>query len=146
LALNVNSRPVLAAGHRVHSVQHQVQQHLLQMHTVAAHGRQLGILQSHVTCRARASDRASATVSVSSSPRSKIFNSRHAAFQQRPHPFNHAAGALVVLADVRENGADFFQVRFFFLEKNFRRLRIPQNGAERLVQFVRERGRQLSHR
>ena len=48
------------------------------------------------------------------------------------------AGALVVLADVTENGADFLQVRRVVVQHHHSRFGVAEDGAQRLAQFVRE--------
>ena len=68
-----------------------------------------------------------------------------ALFHHGPHPIDHLACAMVVLADVRQDGPQFVKVRRRILQKQLRCLGVAQDGAKRLVQFVRERGGKLPH-
>ena len=65
--------------------------------------------------------------------------------EQSAHPVDDGARALVVLADVGKNGADFVEVRRCVLQEQLRRLRVAQDRAERLIDLVRQRRRELAH-
>jgi hypothetical protein len=56
-----------------------------------------------------------------------------------------ALGALVVLADVLQDRADLVQVGRLVLHEQGRRLGVAQDRAERLVDLVRQRRRDLPH-
>ena len=49
--------------------------------------------------------------------------------EQRAQPIDDFTGALVILADICDNGAYLLEVRLIGLEKKFRRLGIAQNGS-----------------
>ena len=68
-----------------------------------------------------------------------------APLEEPTQPLDYVAGTLVVLANIGEDCAQFVEVWRFVLQKKLRRLGVAQDRAERLVQLVREGGRQLSH-
>ena len=68
-----------------------------------------------------------------------------APLEQCSQPVNHVAGALLVLADVGDDGTQLLQVRNIGLQEQFRRFGVAQNRAERLIQLVRKRGGEFPH-
>ncbi len=64
--------------------------------------------------------------------------------QQAAQAIDHGPRPLVIFPDVGDDLANFREVRLLLLEIKFRRLRIAQDRAERLVQFVGQRSGQLA--
>ena len=64
--------------------------------------------------------------------------------QHGSKPLNHRSGAMVALHDIREDFRELVDPRRAVREKPLRRLRIAQDGRQRLVQLVRERSGQLA--
>ncbi len=70
---------------------------------------------------------------------------RHVAgFQEVTQATNHLAGADVIGDDVFEDVSNVLKVYGFLGEQAFRRLRVAENGRERLIQLVRKGARELA--
>ena len=132
--------------HGVQGVEQQVKQNLLQLHPVAMNSRQgrVGLQRqphpARLGIRPHQGDdfaRQQVKVEAAAFDRPPLY--------QRAHPIDHFARAVVVLADVGQNSAHFVEVWRGLLEQQLPGLGVAQDGAERLVQFVRERGGQLAH-
>ena len=67
------------------------------------------------------------------------------ALEQTAHAVDDVARSLVVGADIGENGADFVEVRRWVLQEHLRRLGVPQNCCERLIDLVRQPRGELAH-
>ena len=69
-----------------------------------------------------------------------------APLDESPHVIDDLARALVVLADVGEDGAHLLEVRRALLQQQLGGLRVAQDGSQRLVQLVSQARSQLGHR
>jgi hypothetical protein len=69
-----------------------------------------------------------------------------APLDQGAHSIDYFAGAAVVLADVRQDGAHLIEVWRRVLEEPLRGLGVAQDSAQWLAQFMRQRGCNLAHR
>ena len=67
------------------------------------------------------------------------------ALEQAAHAVDDLARPLVVGADIGENGADFVEIRRWVLQVHLRRLGVPQNRRQRLIDLVRQPRGELAH-
>ena len=138
----LSARPV----ERIHAVEDEVEKHLLKMHAVATHARQItwhvdvqlhvpsGGVGPHETC-----DIANEFAHIER-PRIEVLP-----LEQPAHPVDYGARTLVVLADVGEDRADLVEVGRFILHEKLRSLRVAQDRAERLINLMRQRRGELAH-
>src|SRR5262249_60492404 len=75
----------------------------------------------------------------------EVYEGYYFLFDQRPHPLDDLAGTTVVLDNVFENLLHFLQIRGIGGQEALGRLRITQNGRERLIQLMRQRRGELPH-
>ena len=134
------------AVERVHAVENEVEQHLLQMHAVATDVRQIA---RHVHVQLHLPRRR-----IDPHERRDVAHERahvepprveRLPLEQPAHAVDDVARALVVVADVGKNRADFVEVRRWVLQEELRRLRVAQDRRERLIDLVRQRRRELAH-
>ena len=133
-------------GHGVHAVEDEVEQHLLQMHAVAAHREQHVRdfdAQPHLAARRIRLHQDQDLVDQLRDVELDVFQAPP--LEQAPHVIDDLARAVVVPADVGEDGAHLLQVRRTPRQQELGGLRIAQDGPERLVQLVRQTRRQLGH-
>ena len=141
-------RPAVA-GNRVegvHAVDDQVQQDLLELHPVAEN---LGQATADVDVEPDAAGGGIGSQQRHDVEKHVLQVERHhldrLSPEQGAHPVDHVAGTAIVLADVVDDRADLVEVGRGMLDEERRRLGIAQDGAERLIDLVRERGGELAH-
>ena len=136
----------LAILYRVASVQQQVQQHLLELYAVAKNFGQL--------LRHRRVERHLMAGEAAAHEALHFFQERahrHGLldgvllFQQRAKPADELTRALIFRDDVGEDLAYFGEIDVIARKRMLGRLRIAQNGSERLVQLMRHPARQLAN-
>ena len=108
-------------------------------------GRPPPMSTSSLTWRAAASERSSDATSASTCSQVERDHLDRLSPEQGAHPVDDLARAPIVLADVVDDRADLVEVRRRMLHEQRRRLGIAQDGAERLVDLVRQRRRELAH-
>ena len=116
------------------------------MHPVAAHGRQIRRQihrQLHVPVR-RFRPRQLRDIADEFGQVEQL-GVEDVPLEQGSHSLDDPARSLIVGPNVRQDRADFFEVRRLTLHEEFRSLGITQNRAERLIDLVRKRRSQLSH-
>ena len=133
------------AVHGVASVDHEIEHHLLQLVPIAAHGWQrLGEVGAdhYVTVQqvaAHQTQRFLDHVVEVERMTLRLFLPEHGS-----KPLNHCSGAVIALHDIGEDFRELVDARRTLREKPLRRLRIAQDGRQRLVELVRERSGQLA--
>src|ERR1700690_293231 len=142
--------PAVAGGivaQRFTGVQHQVQQHLLQLDGVAVHGRNV-FIDAQIDLN----------VALHKRPARKRHDIAHhfadidslklglAAQQQRAQTLDDLPGPTVVADDLLEYLAQLVHIERFARNHQLRSLRIAQYGGQRLLQLVRKRAGEFSQK
>jgi len=133
-------------AHRVHGVEEQIQEHLLQLDPIAVHWRKAG---RHIQGQL---DLASKCVGTD---QSRDFMQQLAQVQLGVldfPPLQHGSYAvdyppcpLIVPPNIGDGSPDFGDVGWIVLEEQLGGFSVTQDGTERLTQLMREGGGQLTH-
>ena len=122
------------SGHGIHTVDNEIEQHLLEVDAVAIDFRQT---ESEFGVEGDSAQRGIPADQLQHVFHQRVYINGHALqlslAQQIAHPPDHFARALVVPANGGQNWAQLMKRRRLLFQKQFRRLRVGENGPERLV-------------
>ena len=127
-------------GHRICGIEDEIQEHLLELHAISRHQRELpgkGARDRHPPA-----DQVGVGEVQHFGGDLVEGNRQHlrlAAFQERSQTLYHLAGPPVLVNDVGEDVLHLGQVRRHLGQQALRRLGIGENDGERLIQLVGER-------
>ena len=131
------------AGHRIHGVKEEVQEHLLHVHSIGSNRGQRDLeFRAQVDPPAPRVLQQEPNDVVDRAVQIQGLQLELALAQQGPHVANDLAGAQIVTADVDQDLPHFIELGRIAVQQ-LRRVRIAQNGAQRLID--RERFRLRAH-
>ncbi len=135
----------MGLSHGFETIEDQVEHHLLELHPVAAHAREVGSeLQAH---RHVAQDRI-ASQEPRDLPDDRVEVERHelglALLDQRAQAVDHGGGPLVVRHDITQDPAHALEIHDLGSDEALGRLRVAKDRRQRLAELVGQRGGELA--